>query len=140
MKLTSTSTLVGFDSFEGLPSDWYYGCPKGTFNVDSKIPGLGFPNVSFIKGWFEETLPDFTKSINLQPQQQLIIHLDADLYEPTIFVLKQLEAFMKVGTILIFDEFWFVKDEYKAFVEFSKRKKISCIGATKRNVAFMLEE
>jgi O-methyltransferase len=140
MKLPATAKLFGFDSFQGLPSDWYYGCPKATFNVDGSIPKLGFPNVSFVKGWFEETLPKFLKLTQLGQYEQLIIHLDADLYEPTMFVLQQLEPFMRKGTIIIFDEFWFVKDEYRAFAEYSMNKKFICIAITQRNVAYMLDD
>ena len=59
--------FYGFDSFEGLAEDWkgHY-LTKGDFNVDGKVPIVN-PNVTLIKGWFNETLPkfilDFAESI-----------------------------------------------------------------------------
>ena len=53
----------GFDSFEGLPDDWKHSfgkiSEKGSFNVDGKMPDIELENVSFVKGWFENTLPSF---------------------------------------------------------------------------------
>lgn len=45
-KLGSDSNLYGFDSFEGLNDDWYFGCPKGTFRVGSE-PSIVAPNIRF---------------------------------------------------------------------------------------------
>lgn len=80
----SDSSLYGFDSFKDLNEDWYFGCPKGTFHV-GKEPSIVAPNISFIKGWFEDSLVQFLFEEKLK--ENLIIHLDADLYSPTIFVL-----------------------------------------------------
>ena len=52
-------TIYGFDSFEGLKEDWrgtWYS--KGAFDVGGKLPAV-LPNVTLVKGWFDETVPTF---------------------------------------------------------------------------------
>ena len=75
-KLSPNSNLFGFDSFEGLPDDWYYGCPKGTFHVGNEPPIIA-PNLRFVKGWFEKSLVPFLAATSLK--HQLILHMDASL-------------------------------------------------------------
>ena len=48
-----------------------------------------------------------------------MIHMDADLYSSTIFVLRAMKDAMRPGTILIFDEYWDLKGEFKALEDFS---------------------
>jgi hypothetical protein len=133
-KLGSDSNLYGFDSFEGLNEDWYFGCPKGTFHVGSE-PSIVAPNIRFVKGWFEDSLVPFLSTVKLK--ENLVLHLDADLYIPTIFVFRTLKELLIPGTIVIFDEFWFVKDEYKALLDFISEtgKTFEYIAVTDRNVA-----
>ena len=134
-KLGIESNLYGFDSFEGLNEDWYFGCPKGTFKVES-IPQIVAPNIRFVKGWFEDSLVPFL-STSKKLKSNLVIHLDADLYIPTIFVLRTLNKLLIPNTIVIFDEFWFVKDEFKALLDFISEtgKTFEYIAITDRNVA-----
>jgi len=108
------SRLVGFDSFEGLPEDWGSNCPKGTFTRNGMIPQIADSRVDFVKGWFQDTLPQF----NFVEREQLVILFDADLYSSTLFVLKELRDRIKVGTILIFGEFSDCAHELRAFEEF----------------------
>lgn len=56
----------GFDSFEGLPSDWKKGddesdmaFPKGLFDLQGIPPMVNGDNVKLHKGWFEDTVPAF---------------------------------------------------------------------------------
>jgi len=44
--------------------------------------------------------------------------MDADLYSSTIFVLKNMKNYLVPGTIVMFDEYWFLKDEFRALSEF----------------------
>jgi hypothetical protein len=48
-----------------------------------------------------------------------IIHLDADLFTSTLFVLTSLGSSLKKGDILIFDEFNVPNHEFFAFKIFS---------------------
>ena len=56
------STFTGFDTFEGLPEDWG-GFRKGAMSTRSQLPQIDDNRVSFKKGLFQETLPDFLKTL-----------------------------------------------------------------------------
>ena len=97
------ATLVGFDSFEGLPHDWFawHGkYPKGRFAQES-LPQFDDDRVSLQVGWFDQTLPQFS----LPSHDALVINLDADLYSSTAFVLDDLAEALKPGTLVYFDDF-----------------------------------
>jgi len=50
--------IFGFDSFEGLPEDWSGPWIKGSFDMNGNLPRV-HPNVQLIKGWFDDTIPEF---------------------------------------------------------------------------------
>ena len=53
-------SIIGFDTFEGLPKDWKVGGrseKKGSYSSDGIIPKI--KGGKFIKGKFEDTLPIF---------------------------------------------------------------------------------
>jgi hypothetical protein len=91
--------FYGFDSFEGLPEDWdrFFGktSAAGTFDVGGKAPDMHHNRVTFVKGWFEETLGDFLANTPAasDPVRDMVVYLDADLYGPTHFVLHRLAAY-----------------------------------------------
>ena len=117
------SKLHGFDSFEGLPEDFDdVGGPyrKGTFDVGSKLPDIADPRVTFFKGWFEQTLPDYS----LPDHDVLVITLDADLYSSTSNVLEQLKKHIKPGTYIYFDEMNHPEHEPRAFREFIEKTRL----------------
>jgi hypothetical protein len=117
--------LIGFDSFEGLPEDWKMSDTltylKGHYNLSGTIPPLKSKNVRLVRGYFEETLPDFLQRNN---QPCAFVHLDCGLYASTLFVLKTLYTHNKLvkGTIILFDELYnyqyFENHEFRAFQEF----------------------
>ena len=115
--LPTDCNVYVFDSFEGLPESWYYGISAGEFKV-GEVPGLTAPNLLFVKGWFEDTLAAFLAANALK--QRLVVHMDADLYAPSIYVLRTLQHLLVPGTVMIFDEYWFIKDEWRALQEFSR--------------------
>ena len=115
-----TSNIFGFDSFEGLEEDWYgHDLPKGTFGLDGVLPKVE-NNVTLIKGWFENTLPGFKDKIG--DRKIALLHMDADTYKPTSFVLEHLSSNISSGTIIIFDEYFgypnWRQHEFKAWQEF----------------------
>lgn len=118
--------VFGFDSFEGLAEDWVgTGLLKGAFGVGGKLPKVE-PNVTLIKGWFNETVPGFLES---HPESIAFAHLDGDTYEATRDVLALLRPRLAVGTILQFDEYlgypgWRV-GEFKAWQEFCAQHGIT---------------
>jgi Methyltransferase domain len=95
------ATLVGFDSFEGLPEDWRPGFAAGQFRT-GKPPQIHDSRVSFQVGWFEETLPRFT----MPDHDQIILNIDADLYSSPATLLRWAEPFLCPGTLIYFDELW----------------------------------
>jgi O-methyltransferase len=114
------SRFVGFDSFEGLPEDWagsFENVPKGTFDTKGVLPVFDDPRVSLCKGWFQHSLIPFLKTF--EPKNRLVIHCDADLYTSTLYVLCTLDHILKPGTIVMFDEFSSVADEFRALVDYS---------------------
>jgi O-methyltransferase len=110
----AASELHGFDSFEGLPSDWILGRPAGHFSTGGTPPEIGDSRIRFHVGWFEETLATFT----VPQHEKLVVALDADLYSSTVTVLRYLRDKVTPGTVLYFDEFNHRADELRAFDEF----------------------
>ncbi len=127
-------TFYGFDSFEGLPEDWYGACdPKGTYGNDSyEVLCEHSENIKIIQGLFEETVPKFVEQMrnksslngeNSEKKQPYIsfMHLDANIYSATKFALDNFMDFFDEGTVLVFDDFLaypgYKNNEFKAFHE-----------------------
>ena len=94
--------VYGFDSFEGLPEKWRDGYPKGAFKT--QLP-IGLPsNVKIIEGLFQDTLSSFLES---NSGKVSFIHMDADLYSSTKYVLNTLTLHERISKncIILFDEF-----------------------------------
>ncbi len=123
------SKLHGFDSFEGLPEDWAGVGPKSDWDVRGQIPEIDDPRVKFFKGWFDQTLPQYT----FPEHDALVVILDADLYSSTKTVLDALEHVIAPGTYVYFDEFNHRFDELRAFDEFIERTgmKFTVVGSTR---------
>lgn len=106
------SKFYGFDTFEGLPEDW------ATFSkgeMSANIPDVNDARVTFLKGLFQDTLPGFLKENKLSESKRNIIHLDADLFSSTLYVLTSLHPYLKKGDIILFDEFNVPNHEFLAF-------------------------
>lgn len=118
------SRFIGFDSFEGLPENWRNSHKKGAFSTDGKIPETTDTRIKFVKGWFEDTLDkeisNIIKIIEQNPNSQLFINMDADIFSATLYVLIKLEKFITKGVIIRFDEFGYLYDnnEFQAFKSF----------------------
>ena len=125
------SFFHGFDSFEGLPETWGLLVNKQVFNVGGVMPKFDDPRVRLFKGWFSDTLPKYVQAF--RPHASLLLHLDADLYSSTIFVLRQMRPFLRPGTIFILDEFFDREHELKAFTEFLNEESLAveCLAATR---------
>lgn len=119
--------VYGFDSFEGLPEKWRDGFNAGAFSRNGKLPHVN-KNVKLIKGWFNETLVDFIQSQN---KRVSFIHMDADLYSSTKYILDTLRDYIDEDCIIIFDELvnypGFDGDagELKAFYEFITENNVN---------------
>lgn len=122
------SMLHGFDSFQGLPEDWDSLRRTGTFSLGGRLPEFDDRRVVLHPGWFSDTLPAFS----VPDHEQLVIHVDADLYSSTECVLRILEPRIVPGTIIIFDEFSDRLHELRAFEEYlvRTRQRFTVLGAT----------
>ena len=108
--------IWGFDSFEGLPEPGKEDMDspraiarKGMYagsiaSVLSNLKRAGIDenyikeNISLVKGWFADTLPDFKGSI-------AFLHVDGDLYESNKCVLENLWQHVVTGGIVAFDDY-----------------------------------
>jgi O-methyltransferase len=105
------SRMIGFDSFHGLPEDWLVGArmerniPKGTFAREGQPPRVEDARVSFVVGWFQNTVATFVQEdLVIRRRCRTLIHFDADLYSSTLFLLATLWAQIP--------EYWFIMDDF----------------------------
>jgi len=133
--------FYGFDTFEGLPENWGVAYKKG--DMVSTIPIVNDDRAEFFKGLFQDTLLDFLKNGYLQKDRKKVIHLDADIFSATLFVLTTLYPYLNAGDILFFDEFNVPKHEFLAFKIFTESYyiKYETLGAVNNyfQVAFMIK-
>jgi hypothetical protein len=121
LNTNTQSEFIGFDSFEGFPEPWviFFGVlKKGTYSTAGITPTIRDKRVSFVKGWFHDTLPRFLDQY--VSDKQLVIHCDADLYSSTLFVLCTLHPIMKAGAIVLFDDFSNMGHEFRAIEDYTK--------------------
>jgi hypothetical protein len=98
----------------------------------------------FIRGIFQKSLLPFIESNkNLLTDKPKVIHLDADLFSSTLFVLSQLYPYLKKGDIIFFDEFNVANHEFLAFKIFTESfyVKLRPVGAVNNfyQIAFIVE-
>jgi hypothetical protein len=120
---TLKQTIYGFDSFEGLKEDWKGDVDhtQGKFNLNGVLPEVR-SNVTLVKGWFNETIPNWLKTID--NDWLSFIHIDCDTYESSKIVLNEVGHMIKPGTVVMFDEYigrpaW-KHNEFRAWQEFVK--------------------
>ena len=110
---SAEARFIGFDTFTGLPEQWHADAPSGTFTTEGKLPKIDDSRVSFKVGMFQESLPKFLPG--LRRNKRLVLHLDADLYSSTLFVLASIASLLRPGDLLFFDEFATPAHEFRAF-------------------------
>ena len=108
------SRFFGFDTFTGLPENWG-NFKAGAMSNGNKPPEIDDERKEFFQGLFQQTLPNFMKDFD--NSKRTVMHLDADLYSSTLFVLTSFSYLFKKGDIILFDEFNVPMHEFKAFSE-----------------------
>ena len=108
--------FYGFDTFTGLPEDWGP-FKKGDMSNDNAPPVIDDNRHSFYQGLFQQTLLPFLK--NYKPNKRKVIHMDADIYSSTLYVLTTMAPYINPGDIIFFDEFSVPLHEFKAFTEWT---------------------
>jgi len=106
--------FVGFDSFEGLPETWTAGAQRGAFSTTGLEPVITDRRVSFVKGWFRDTIAPYV----VPAHDLLIVNIDCDLYASARVVLNTIGRRLEVGDLLYLDEFHDRLHEGRAFHEF----------------------
>lgn len=115
-RLLPDQQIWGFDSFQGLPENWSWLFPRGSFKGNQpRVPG----NVHLVEGMFDQTLPGWCSNLK---GPVALLHIDCDLYTSTRTVLDILADRIVPGTIIVFDEYlnfpgW-QQDEFRAWQEF----------------------
>jgi hypothetical protein len=128
--------IFGFDSFEGLPEDWWTR-PKGTFQTD--VPRLD--HVAMVKGMFADTVPRFVETWS---GTAAIVHVDCTLYRSTMDCLLPILPRCPERALIIFDEYYnypdFAQHEWRAWREVRSKCKVTahCVAYDARRVAFQI--
>ena len=132
------SRFFGFDTFMGLPEKWEW-AEKGTFSTGGAVPVIDDARCRFVKGLFQDSLPAFLRTF--APQHRKLVHLDADLYSSTLFVLVAMGPLLKPGDILLFDEMGTYLHEFRAFSDFLEvfPVKYELIGTARENTQVALK-
>lgn len=136
--------FFAFDSFEGLPKDIErdntgfqlysskaYSCSEKDFYKNLSKAGVDLRDVRTTEGYYDKTLTnDLAKTF--RTNKAVLIHIDCDLYESTIPVLKFIESVLQNGTVIMFDDWFAYKGnpnagERLAFEEWLKKCKYVAI-------------
>lgn len=96
------SRFHGFDSFQGIPEEWGWE-PAGSFTTQGELPKIDDERIVYHIGLFQQTLRPFLEENN-RSDRPLVIHIDADLYSSTLYVLTQLDRWLRPNDLIIFDE------------------------------------
>ena len=121
------SFFAGFDTFTGIPEDWG-SVKKGSFSNQGNVPTPADERVKFYVGLVQDTLPSYLSTIDTNAK--MIIHLDFDIYNATLFALLQLMPYIKKGDVIILDEYFSVTKnhhEYRAFHDYLSIHKVNYI-------------
>jgi hypothetical protein len=128
----------GFDSFAGIPEDWWTR-PKGAFAAPP--PHFTNPSGHLVKGWYDESVPRFFRDWN---GFIALLHIDCDLYSSTATALRYALDRCGPNTVVLFDEYYnypgFAGHEWLAWREARAERGIraKCIAYDGRRAAFQI--
>jgi hypothetical protein len=133
---TNSRRIYGFDAFGKFPENVSLKSDKSFITKFETEGGLGISeedlhevcaakkltNYELIKGDITLTLPDF---ISQNPALKLsLVHIDVDVYEPTLVILECIWERLVKGGIVMLDDYGLVEGETKAVDVFFKDKNI----------------
>ena len=106
-----------------MPEHWFKDFSKSAFNVGGKVHDILDSRVAFVKDIFQDTLGNFLNGFNRK--NRIVIHIDADLYSSTLFVLLSMHYYLKEGDIILFDDFLDPLGEFMAFSNYCQAFRIT---------------
>lgn len=136
--------ILGFDIFGKFPdqldleSDRNFvrnfensgGYGIGRVELESHLIRKGFGNFELVEGNVINTIPEYLKSN--RSRKIALLHIDVDVYEPTMAILENLWDSVVNGGIVMLDDYGTVEGETKAVDDFFADKNIT-INKTKYN-------
>ena len=101
-------------------------CSEKQFIDNMSKDYVDLNKVTVVPGWFSDVLTEETKNNIKLKNKSSLVFIDCDLYEPTIDSLNFITDLVVDGTVLIFDNFFYLKanpdrGERKAFTEWKKQ-------------------
>ena len=109
------SRFVGFDSFTGLPEAWLH-LPRGAFSAGGMSPEMHDSRVTFVAGWFQDTVWPFLNDLKRADREMILVHFDADIYGSTLYLLSSLWQQLPAYYFIMDD---FVHDDAIALFDFA---------------------
>ena len=127
--------IIGFDMFGKFPvpeetDDAHFvekfeqsaGDGISADELSHYLDNKGIVNFELIKGNILSTLDDYLLH---HPELKIaLLHVDVDVYKPTVHILDRLYERMVPGGIILFDDYATVAGETKAVDEFLTKKKL----------------
>jgi len=127
--------IIGFDAFGSFPRqdnplddafinefEEMAGTGISKNELSELVRMKGFKNVELIEGNLEHTLPGY---IEERPELQIsLLHVDVDVYRPTLTILNHLFDRVVPGGVIIFDNYAVVPGETQAVGEFIREANI----------------
>lgn len=154
IELGEQREVIGFDSFEGIPYATEHDATQpaigeidrtklgllqttgvsahslGSVIQNFNTWGVSLENVTFVKGWFENTVKDKAKEID----SIALLRLDGDLYRSTLECMQHLYPKLSKGGVLIIDDYELAGCA-KAIHKFINKKQIKRI----HNIAYYIK-
>ena len=133
--------LIGFDSFEGMPSGaekegWFKGQYHSSMQATRsylKRKQVDLERVTLVKGWFKDTLTEETRR-NHSIEKASLIMVDCDIYSASKDALNFCEPHIHKQAVIMFDD-WGWREEIneigqkEAFEEFLAEHPELIVGA-----------
>lgn len=127
--------IIGFDAFGKFPTQAnsedaefvsYFENAGGdgisVAELDDVLRHKKFENYELIKGDVADTLPDY---VSEHPELRIsLLHIDVDVYKPTMDILSNLYDRVSTGGLIVFDDYGTVGGETRAVDEFFEGKDV----------------